>query len=389
MIRITGPLLIILITAVFLFLAATNIQGGWLYLVDALLWTVVLLAILFPLAQLRRLSISRRFPGLPLVGVPLQVVVDLQTESRLPLMFINIEDLGPRALRSGQQIPLKEDAKRFLTVLKKSDSQSFSYAFIPPIAGVYVFDQLQTGSFGPLGLMGIYRKHKQRSACIVRPQQPDHVLQIFSAEQEQSLQKARQRAVHNQDISHFREYQSGDSRRMIHWKNSAKSQRLIVAEAREEPYQAVEIWVDTAAGVDLQVFAQMMSTAEAVCHALVGHQMSLDCRAQTASAEIWRDWGLPAPQRHLTDVRSWDELSTWLASLHPDASEKLSETAAALNLAQPQIGVVIAASLETVDLERFVKRCGPDFPLLVYTQTVVDLPSHLRQQVSCRTLLSA
>lgn len=388
MIRITGPLLIILITAVFLFLAATNIQGGWLYLVDALLWTVVLMAIVFPVAQLRRLHITRRFPGLPVAGLPVQVVVDLQTETRLPLMFINVEDFGPRALRSGEAIPVA-DAKHFLTVLKKAEPQPFSYAFTPSLAGIHVFEDLQTGSFGPLGLMGIYRKHKQRSACIVRPQQPDHLLQIFSAEQEQSLQKARQRAVHNQDISHFREYQPGDSRRMIHWKNSAKSQRLVVAEAREEPYQAVEVWVDTTASVDLKVFAQMMTTAESVCHALVGHQMSLDCRAQSANPQLWQDWGLHAPQRSLTGVRSWDELSTWLASLHPDANEKLSDTASALSMAQPQIVVVIAASLEIAELELFAKRCGPDFPLLVYTHSAVNLPPHLRQQVSCRALLAA
>ncbi len=387
MIRITGPLLIIVVTAVFLFLAATNIQGGWLYLVDALLWTVVLMAVLFPLAQLRQLHISRRFPGQPQAGSPVQVNLNLSTPGRLPLMFINLEDFGPRALRSDEPVPVT-DAKTFLTTLKKSEPQQFSYTFTPPVAGLYLFEDLQTGSFGPLGLMGIYRKHKQTSAVLVHPQPPEHLLQIFSAEQEQSLQKARQRAVQNQDVSHFREYQPGDSRRMIHWKNSAKTQRLVVAEAREEPYQAVELWVDTSSSTERACFADIVCTAESICQALIGHQMSLTCQAQTAQAKIWQGFDLPAPQRRLEGVRSWKEISYWLASLHTDAELSLLETLAQQPNSQPQIVIVIAATLEPELLDLFVKRCGPDFPLLVYTQTPLTAPVHLRHQVTCRSLLA-
>lgn len=388
MVKITGPMLIILLTAIFLFLAATNIQVGWVYLVDALLWSVVAGAVLLPLLQLRQLRLKRHFPPVAFTGQTVTVEVELENPGRWPLAFVNLEDLPPVSLRGGA-VTLPEVQKGFVVTLGYNQSYRYSYSFVPEHDGVYLFKSLRSGSFGPLGLLGLYWTQKVTSAVVVRPLPPDTVMPLMSDEQQLALMHARRRSHHSEDISHFREYQPGDNRRSIHWKNSAKRQRLIVAEAREEPFQQALLLVDTSKSQNTERYHRLIRQAERVCHSLIENQMELICFAQNAEPAYWDKLGLASPERSLQSVRSWDMASYWLATLEPDATESLEDAMANQGLSPgEQLVVLISDNPSPELLQRLcLGRAGNGLaPMLVFAPEGTRIPQELLPQVTLRSL---
>lgn len=388
MIKITGPMLIIFLTAVFLFLAATNIQVGWVYLVDALLWSVIAGAVILPLLQLRKLRLKRHFPPVAFTGQSLTVEVELENPGRWPLAFVNLEDLPPVSLRGGP-VKLDDIQKGFVVALGQNQSYRYSYSFTPEHDGVYIFNSLRSGSFGPLGLLGVYWDQKVTSAVVVRPLPPETVMPLMSDEQQLALMHARQRSHLGEDISHFREYQPGDNRRSIHWKNTAKRQRLIVAEAREEPFQQALLLVDTDKNQNPQTYHRLVRQAERVCHALLENQMELVCFAQNAEPAFWSKLDLSPPERSLQNVRSWDMASYWLATLEPDAGESL-EAALVNQGVSPgeQLVVLISANPSPELLYRLCtgRAAAGLAPMLVFAPSGTQIPQELTPLISLREL---
>ncbi|MGV3524572.1 MAG: DUF58 domain-containing protein [Candidatus Sericytochromatia bacterium] len=388
MLKITSPLLILVLTAIFLFLAATNIQGGWLYFVDALLWSAVLMAFVLPLLQLRQLRIKRRFPASPYAGQPLAVSLSLGHASRWPLAFINLEDLSPQELRSGQS-PALEAAKGFVVSLAPGETWELAYHFTPPLGGIYHFSEIQTGSFGPLGLLGVYRRQQQPATVVVRPLRPTELMPLLSEEQAQAVQQARRRSSHSEDISHFREYQPGDNTRSIHWKNSAKRQKLIVAEAREEPFEQALVLFDTSQGQDAATFQALVTQAEKVCHSLLEQGLEISCWAQAADYTRWEALALPAPERALSQTREWEKISYWLATLLPDAPQSLAHGLQSQGLrVGERLTILLSSQPDPALLRTLCQGRSPEQspPLLVFGPQGASLPSELSTQVTFHAL---
>lgn len=385
--KITSPLLVIFITAIFLFLAATNIQGGWLYILDALLWSAVLLAFGVPFLQLRRLRVRRHLPDAPLVGVPQKIQVLLENRSRLPLLFLNIEELPVFVLRQNQTVSLGAD-KHFALWTAAGQKTEFQTLFSPEVAGVYLFKGFQVGSFGPLGLMGVYWKQPVPTAWVVYPQPPESGLNILPQGLVQQVQQARRRSHLSEDISHFREYQKGDARNAIHWKNSARQARLIVAEAREEPFQQALLIFDTTKTVTLPAFTTLLNTAEAVCHGLLSHQMEVSCWAPEADPEYWQPLYLSPPLRQQMGVRHWEGLQYWLATLAPDALSSLEQALPnRVPSSENTVVILISPHFPSANTLRSLLQQGSGASLVVYTfDAHPQVPEEWAAQVSVITL---
>ncbi|MGE3725850.1 MAG: DUF58 domain-containing protein [Candidatus Sericytochromatia bacterium] len=389
--KITSPLVVIFITAVFLFLAATNIQGGWLYVLDALLWSAVLLAFVVPFLQLRRLTVRRQLPDAPLVGVTQTLTLSLENGSRLPVMFLNLEELPVFSLRQNQALTLNTD-KHFSVWTAAGQKTEFYTRFRPEVAGVYVFKGFQIGSFGPLGLMGVYWKQRSPAAWVVYPVPPESGLNILPEGLIQQVQQARRRSHLSEDISHFREYQTGDSRNAIHWKNTARQARLIVAEAREEPFQQAQVIFDTAKTTDLKAFDALLRTTEAVCQGLLAQQMEVACWAPNADPEFWRPYQIAAPLRQQAGVRQWEGLQYWLATLAPDALLSLEESLAAAGpQAEHAVLILISSVFPSAEsLRNLLMRQSSGSSLLVYTlESNPLLPEEWAGQVVVKTIVLA
>lgn len=390
MIKITGPMLILVMTAVFLFLAATNIQVGWLYMVDALLWSVIAMAVLLPFLQLRRLQLKRRFPASTYSGQSQLIEIELSHSGRWPLAFVNVTDLAPQPLRQAvqQSAQAPEATKAFISSLNPGQKYLYQYQLTPQSDGVYLFPGIQAGSFGPLGLVGLYWKQAHPQAMIVRPLAPERVIPLISDEQELALKHARRRSHHSDDVSHFREYQPGDNKRSIHWKNSAKRQKLIVAEAREEPFQQALVLVDTFQTQNKPAFHALLQQAKAVCHSLLEQKMEIFCFAQNADPAFWQNLGLPAPTRSLQNVRDWDSAGYWLATLEPDSAESLQQALLRQGLTPGEQLVVLISTEPDPELLRSLclgrSESGLN-PLLVFASPGYVAPTELASALAIRS----
>ncbi len=327
--KLTAPLLVLFATAIFLFLAATNIQGGWLYFVDALLWSVVLVGALLPLLQIRSVLISRQLKSKAVVKHPVTLETRLQAGGKLPLSFINLTEYVPVAYRAGDMsgsTTSKRTApevldKSFVEILKRGDTHIQSTRFVPELPGIHVMEMAQTGSFGPLGLMGVYKKQHSPFAFVVHPVAPEGSLKALSPDQLVALKHAHQRSLQQEDISHFREYQAGDSRRQIHWRNTARRQSLVVGEARQEPLQRAALWVDIHKNQPRETALKIMEQAAIVGNMLLAEDLVLDSFAPPAHEPFWEKLALLPPQREISSLKSWESLSPWLAHLEQDAPE--------------------------------------------------------------------
>lgn len=324
MVKITGPFLIILLTAAFLFFAATNIQGGWLYLVDAFLWSGIILAFAIPFFQLRKLKFERTHAPVCFVDETIEVTVKITNQGWLATSFLNIQDLVPsHFLHPNTQIEWPE-ASGFLVSLAPKDSFTFTYQVRFPERGTFVFNTLSIGSFGPLGLVGVYRKHACLSFIQAKPLAPSQSQNESLSAQVEAAQKHQKHAEHALNISHFRDYQSGDNPRFIHWKNSAKTQQLIVTQHRDDPKMHIGIWVDTT--LFQPDFEQALKHTGQLLKPFLSQNLKVQGFAQQAKAQIWKDKGLNPPGRARTDLRSWNDAAHWLAQLEADSDLPLVDT---------------------------------------------------------------
>lgn len=356
--KLTAPLIVLFLTAIFLFLAATNIQGGWLYFVDALLWSVVILGAILPLLQMRSAEITRHLKGEPMVGQALTLQTQLKSTGRMPMSFMNLTEYAPFALRSSEN-PAKNSAETatdilgqsFVQNLKQGEIHQQESKYMPEVAGLHVFSQAQTGSFGPLGLMGVYRRHRAPYAFVVKPALPLFSLKVNAPELQQALKVAHQKSQQPEDISHFRDYQTGDSRRSIHWRNSARQQNLVVGETRQEPLQRASLWINIHARQPRDVALQIMGQATKVAHLLNEQQLVVQGIAPEASVDFWQGYGLSAPQRNIPELRQWESFATWLAYLEQDAAEGFEKlTGPGVNQSSLKVVVTDQVPVSWVDL---------------------------------------
>ncbi len=363
--KFTAPLIVLFLTAIFLFLAATNIQGGWLYFVDALLWSVVLLGFLMPLFQSRRVQLERYTQGALLTGQPLTLFTQLKNLSRWPLSFMNLTEYRPQALRTLSPDTDHVLAQDFIDHLKPKSIHTLKSEYTPTQPGIHTLEKALTGSFGALGLLGVYRKQPHRFAFVVKPTPPEIGLKVNSPELQQALKSAHQPQQNPEDISHFRDYQPGDNRRAIHWRNSARQQSLVVGEARQDPLQRASLWVNVHAGQAREVATAVMTQAIAVAHLLHEQQLVLHCEAPPAQLEFWQDYGLLVPQRRMEEAKTWEELAQWLAHLEQDAPAAL--------VFSPQSGALHVIVTDQIDPQWHEAVSIQNVPVLCFC---MQAPSH-------------
>lgn len=325
-IRFTLPILVIALTASFLFLAAINIQGGWLYLVDAFLWSLVLIAAVVPFLQLRTLNAQRHIPGEIYTHQNIPLTLEISHQGRWPTSFLSVQDQPPQRLfRSAAPLELPDEAKGFVVSLRTGETFSCTYHLSIAEPGIYGFEAIESGSFGPLGLIGIYRRKAVRTALVVRPTQPEGTLQQLLRQGEEAhelLQQERQQ-MDMLNVSHFRNYQPGDNRRMIHWKNTARRNQLTVAESRSEPLRKIHLVFDTTQQQTSELLTHGQTLAAVLVRDYLRQDYTLQCSAQPPVAKTWEKAVGWAPTRIMPLVGSWSEASWWLATLEADSEQAL------------------------------------------------------------------
>ena len=100
-----------------LFLAATNIQGGWLYIIDSLLVSLMIFSFITPINQARKLKFSRNFNKSVYEGDNVDVTLEIGNDSKRIISFIEIRDPEIRKKSDKPVIISTKDSWKFFIEL--------------------------------------------------------------------------------------------------------------------------------------------------------------------------------------------------------------------------------------------------------------------------------
>ncbi len=224
-------------------------QIGWLYLLDAMIWSLVAISALLPWWSLKSLRIEREVrlpslssgrpdPALPIEGGTVEVRLKVTNRGRLGRYFIKVvEDCpldNPEARSRTFLLP---------TVGARSDV-AFSYTAACYRRGKYASATAVLETAAPLGLFVRRRRYDLPLAVTVYPayfeMQGVPVTSDVSADQGQMV-----RASAASDFYGSREYQRGDPLRHIHWRNTARLGQFVVKEFEEASQGSIAVAFET------------------------------------------------------------------------------------------------------------------------------------------------
>jgi uncharacterized protein (DUF58 family) len=239
-----------LVAALVLFLLARLTQVGWLYLVDAVLWGIILLSAVFPWVGVAFLAAQRSLErpdakqgrAEPAEGDPVRIKVTVRPRAPWPSYVLSLF----------YDCPLTAPGARlhrfFVTVVSKSKKVSMVSTFEAYQRGRHYLGPLVAESSAPFGL---FRRRVRLAA-------PEPVLvypKVYPLQRMALADGVSGTAPHSRksrtgiDVAGSRSYLPGDPQRHIHWRNTARFGRLMVKEF-EDPadctlylvFDATHVW---------------------------------------------------------------------------------------------------------------------------------------------------
>jgi uncharacterized protein (DUF58 family) len=193
------------------------------------------------LQMLRAMDVKRVLPGMAFAGHPFSVELRLSNRKRrLSSWMVTVQDR--LTFHRGEQAP----AVLFARVGPHSEVTG-SYLVRPMHRGRYEFGPAQITSQFPLGLMQRSVETGPVEELTVFPR----VGRLTAAWRRQMLrgdeiidQSWARKGAHDDEFHALREYRSGDSRRAIHWRTTARRSELMVREFQECRDESLRIVLD-------------------------------------------------------------------------------------------------------------------------------------------------
>ncbi len=215
-----------------IFLLATNLASGLLFVLDALLVSLLFVGAATAYLPLRRLRVEQRAPTRGVEGVPLPVEITL--ESARSGRFLVAEGGWPGA-RARALVP---QVVRGLTV-------AVDLTVVPSRRGRFSLDAVAVASRGPLGLFAARRRIRVNGGVAIWPRTrpvPSQVMAHLVPVLEGGSSGARTRQP--EDLYGVRDYRWGDSPAHIHWRSSARRGALVIREFERPVRPGAAIVVD-------------------------------------------------------------------------------------------------------------------------------------------------
>lgn len=300
--------------ALLLFGLGANAQAGWLYVIGAALAGVLIAGMTLPVFALRKLEATRQTSPVTRVGDRISATLQLENRSSSRRGPIVGEDRFLVSSRGSNA-----EANRFIVdSIKGHGSASVTYETTAERRGVYGSTNLALRSGAPFGVAVASRKLEVSSSTIVHPRWVSLVnfplLEAASAPQESDHDRSRRGS--GMDFYGLREHRSGDSLRHVHWRSSAKGDRLLVREYEEHLASRLSIFIDGSQNLGTEprtTFESSMAVAASiVIYAMgAGHPIQATCSTAKGSQHLFE------PSRN--------EALDWMAGLEAGGGSGLLE----------------------------------------------------------------
>jgi uncharacterized protein (DUF58 family) len=292
--------------ALLLFLMATNIQSGWLFVLSSLLLGAIVGGALIPLSMVRGLHVQRRGPPEAFVGDQVPVDLLIENRSRGTRLSVVVRD------------PHVAPTTAFVAGIRAGERLNVRTVRLAARRGVVEAAAVEVASTAPFGVAEARRTIESSGRIVIFPRVVPLARLPFleGAAARPSLLGPGVQRGDGQEFLGVREYRQGDSPRNIHWPSTARRGALVVREMELERPAGLLIVVDTWAdgGVEDTVLDLCCTVAaSAAVEALgTGHDVRL-AGAQNGEA------GPPMPMGRR-------EALTWLAGLAAPGGLPLAAT---------------------------------------------------------------
>ncbi|MBA2534300.1 MAG: DUF58 domain-containing protein, partial [Rubrobacter sp.] len=198
-----------------LYVIASNVGAGWLYVVVAALVGVVLISIPLPWLGVRRIGVTRRVPVVATSGEPFECSLELENRGRLPRYMIEVQDRF--AGDTGRAVAVR---------VRRGRPETVRYTVENPRRGIYAGGEVVVESRAPFGLFYGRRKVRVASDTVVYPRSFDVAglppSPITEAEWGDMNESSTLHRGHGGEFWGIREYRPGDPARLVAWKRSAR-----------------------------------------------------------------------------------------------------------------------------------------------------------------------
>ncbi len=221
------------ILAAAIFLLATNLMSGLMFVLDALLLSLLCVGAAGSVWPLHRLRATRRTParGTEGLGVPIEISLEATRGGR----FFAVED-GWTGSRARALVPhLAPGAPTPVTVTPKAARR-----------GEYLLGPVEVTSRGMLGVFAARRRivasgtHRITIWPRTRPVPAQVLAHLAPALEGQTADRTREPA----DFYGVRDYHAGDSLARIHWRSSVRRGALVVREFENPRASAATLIID-------------------------------------------------------------------------------------------------------------------------------------------------
>jgi uncharacterized protein (DUF58 family) len=223
--------------------AAINTGTNLLYLILAMLLSLMVMSTFLANMNLRGLRISRRIPAYVFAGEDMRIrTVVTNPRRRLPAFALEVrERSGP----FGEQGSRGEGASQFFFAVEPGAKKALAYTARLPRRGVYALEGFTISTKFPFGFAVQFARAELPAEVVAFPRPRE-----LSAEAVRALGAAaevprKSAFVHSpEEFRALRDYRPRDNPRWIHWKSSARAGKLLVKEFEPRSTRRAALVVD-------------------------------------------------------------------------------------------------------------------------------------------------
>ncbi len=336
------------------YLVARQTQIGWLYLFDAIIWSLLVLSAILPWYSLRSLQVDQQvlMPTInlnqpllngPLEGEAVEVKLKVTNNGRLARYFIKVLADCPFAE------PDERQRAFLLSSLNPRSTTDFSYTATGYRRGYYTSSSIVLQSSGLLGLIVRRRTFRLPLNLTVYPA-------YYRMEGLPAADTARAEWGHAvkssaaAELYGSREYQYGDPLKHFHWRNTARLGHFMLKEFEQANQGAV---IGTF-GTGRDFGAGREATLE--------DRIKMDASLARFSADYGQSIDIIAGEAPLRNA-GWTEAMNYLA--HLEAGGKTAFTQLPAAPAPGQVVVAIVPAVETELIPALTQLAGQARGLVV------------------------
>lgn len=216
---------------------------GWLYIIEAMLLSLLVVAFLLARWELRGVHACRTVTPYAFEGDTVSVRLVVENHSHRPKLLLELRDWFPAST------PDSEEVIRLIEMLDERGRTTRSYQVQTYRRGRYTFGPVEIRSGGPFGILFATKRVAQPTPLLVYPAVeplPHSFLDHATQQARQTLSRAR--LGDDQRFRSIRDFRSGDPRRWIHWRSSARLGRLVVKQFEKQQHTRLVLILDSEAG---------------------------------------------------------------------------------------------------------------------------------------------